>query len=83
MPRSPDTSVEAHARYIEALRAMGPEQRLAVAAAMSSEIRTLAEAGVRSRHPELDPDGVREAVADMLLGPDLALKARGTITSAR
>ena len=45
-------------------------------AAMSAEIRTLAEAGVRSRHPEYGPDEVRAAVADILLGPDLAAAAR-------
>lgn len=83
MTRPSDTSIKAHARFIEALRAMAPEQRLAAAAAMSSEIRTLTEAGVRSRHPELDPEGVRAAVADILLGPDLARKARGTIATAR
>jgi hypothetical protein len=67
-----DTSAGAHARYLEALRRSTPEERLAAAAAMSAEIRTLAEAGVRNRHPEYDEDDVRAAMADILLGPDLA-----------
>jgi len=76
MTQPSDTSAGAHARYLEALRRATPEERLATAAAMSAEIRTLAEAGVRSRHPEYGPDEVRAAVADILLGPDLAAAAR-------
>jgi hypothetical protein len=72
MTRSRDTSLGAQARYLDALRRLTPEDRFAAAAAMSAEIRTLAEAGVRSRHPEYSPDEVRAAVADILLGPDLA-----------
>jgi len=77
-----DTSAEAQARYVEALRRSSPEQRLAAAAAMSAEIRSLAEAGVRSRHPEYGPDEVRAAVAEILLGPQLARSARRARTAA-
>jgi len=72
MTHPSDTSAGAQARYLEALRRSTPEERLAAAAAMSAEVRTLAEAGVRSRHPEYGPDDVRAAMADILLGPDLA-----------
>jgi hypothetical protein len=79
-----DTSADAHERYLEALRRATPEERLATAAAMSEEVRTLAEAGLRSRHPEFGPDEVRAAVTEILLGPDPAAKVRrGRLGPAR
>ena len=71
-----DTSPESHRRYIAALRRMTPEQRLVTAATMNAEIRTLAEAGVRSRHPQFGPEEVREALAERLLGRELAREVR-------
>jgi hypothetical protein len=53
-----------------------PEQRLATAAALSDDVRALAEAGIRSRHPEFGPAEVRSAFADLVLGPELAEKVR-------
>ena len=76
MQRPGDTSAAAHARYLEALRRLTPEERLAAAAAMSEDVRRLVEAGVRSRHPEYGPDEVTAAVAGILLGPDLAASVR-------
>lgn len=76
MRRPSDTSPDAQARYVNALRALTPEQRLEYAAAMSDEVRSLAEAGIRSRHPEFGPAEVRAALADMLLGPELAASVR-------
>jgi hypothetical protein len=51
---------------------MSPEERLQIAAAMSDEVRSLAEAGIRSRHPELSDDEVRSALAALLLGQEPA-----------
>jgi hypothetical protein len=76
MQRPSDTSSEAQARYHEALRRSTPEERLATAAALSTEVRMLVEAGVRSRHPDYGPDDIRTAVAEILLGPDLAATIR-------
>ena len=72
MQRPADTSAEAHERYLERLRRLSPEERLATAATLSAEVRVLAEAGVRSRHPEYGPDQVRAAVTEILLGSDSA-----------
>lgn len=72
MTRPSDTSVEAHALYLEGLRRSTPEQRLAAAVAMSEEVRAPTEAGVRNHHPEFGPDEVRAAPAEILLGPELA-----------
>jgi hypothetical protein len=69
MTRPHDTAPASQARVIVALRAMQAEERLAAAVRMSAEVMALAEAGVRSRHPEYGPDEVRNAVARIALGP--------------
>lgn len=76
MHRPADTSTDAHERQLEAIRQMTPEARLAAAVSMSEDVRRLVEAGVRSRHPGLDPDDVPAEVAAVLLGPDLAREVR-------
>jgi hypothetical protein len=77
-----DTSADAQARIVAALRKMSPAQRLAAAAALSDDIRALAEAGIRSRHPEFAPEEVGAAMAEILLGLDLARKAPGRASVA-
>ena len=59
-----------------AFRAMKPAQRLRIADEMSTEMRTLVEAGIRSRRPGASPDEVDHALAERLLGPTLAAGAR-------
>ena len=76
MMRSGDTSGEAHARQLEAWRQMTPEERLAVAAEMSDALRRLVEAGVRSRHHDDAGPQVQAAIAEALLGPELAADLR-------
>lgn len=71
-----DTSRDAAARQVDALRAMSPEERLRIAAAMSDDVRSLAEAGIRSRLPGLSDDEVRAALEALLLGRDLADSVR-------
>lgn len=71
-----DTSSAALERQREAFRRMTPEQRLALAAEMSDEIRALAESGIRGRHPDWTDDEVREALVVILLGRDVAFRAR-------
>lgn len=72
MFRARDTSEAAFERQLEAYRAMTPGERLAVGAAMSHEIRVLAEAGIRGRHPTYSDAQVADALAQILLGPELA-----------
>jgi len=47
---------------------MTPEQRLAAAAEMSDEIRAVAEAGIRQRHPDYSDDEISAALVAILLG---------------
>jgi mRNA-degrading endonuclease toxin of MazEF toxin-antitoxin module len=72
MVRPRDTSGAAFERQLEAYRAMSPGERVAIAAAMSDEIRVLAEAGIRDRHPAFSDSQVADALARILLGPELA-----------
>jgi hypothetical protein len=66
---TPSTALE---RQREAYRRMTPEQRMAVAAEMSDEIRAVTEAGIRHRHPAYTDDEVRAALAAIVLGRQVA-----------
>jgi hypothetical protein len=72
MRRPIDTSPDADERQLEAFRSMTPRDRLRLADAMSAEVRALARAGVRHRHPEYSPQELDAAVAEILLGHELA-----------
>lgn len=76
MGRPLDTAADADRRQFEAFRAMTPGQRLRIADEMSSEVRRLAEAGFYRAHPGLREDERDDAVAELLLGPQLASAAR-------
>jgi len=83
MGRPIDTSADAHERHVAAFRSMTPQDRLRVAASMSAEVRALAAAGVRHRHPEYTPEQVDAAVAEILLGRDLAAAVRPRRSASR
>jgi hypothetical protein len=74
MFRARDTSDESFERQFAAFRAMTPAERLAIAAEMSNEIRVLAEAGIRDRHPTYTEAQVAGALSEILLGRELAGK---------
>jgi hypothetical protein len=71
-----DTSPAARRRQIQAVRAIPPAERLRIADEMSAEVRALAEAGIRRRHPDALPETVAQLLAERLLGRDLAVRAR-------
>ena len=71
MARSQDTSLEAHRQQLAAYRRMGPEQRLLLALRMSDDGRSVAAAGIKSRHPAYGDDEVRDALRRLLLGDTL------------
>jgi hypothetical protein len=77
-----DTSTKAHERQRETFRRMTPEQRLALAAEMSDEIRAVAESGIRQRHPDYSDDEIREALVVILLGRKEAMRGRARRVSA-
>jgi hypothetical protein len=49
-----DTAVAARERQIEAWIAMGPEQRVRLAASMSDDVRRVARDGLVARTPGID-----------------------------
>jgi len=53
---------------------MTPQQRLAVAAEMSDEIRAIAEAGIRQCHPDYSDAEIRAALVAILLGRGAAIR---------
>jgi len=69
-----DTSPAALERQRETFRRMTPQQRLAVAAEMSDEIRAVAEAGIRQRHPNYSDAEIRAALIAILLGRGEAIR---------
>jgi hypothetical protein len=71
-----DTLDEAWSRHLEALRAIPPEERVRLALEMSGQVRQIALAGLRSRHPEWTPAQIQESLEELMLGSDLARTAR-------
>jgi hypothetical protein len=71
-----DTSPIALSRQREAFRRMTPEQRLAIAAEMSDEIRAITAAGIRHRHPAWSDDEVRAELAAIVLGREQVRRLR-------
>ena len=65
---SHDTSPAARDRQIEAFRRMTPGQRLQAAAEMTEEVRAIAVAGIRHRHPAYTEAEVQAALAQLFLG---------------
>ncbi len=79
-----DTTPEAFARQMHSLGEMGPQARLRLAMEMSDELREVAKAGIRARHPEYDDVQVREELEVIVLGRDLAAAIRrARLTPAR
>lgn len=66
-----DTSRTALERQRAAFRLMTPQQRVAAAAEMSDEVRAIARAGIRARHPDWSDRQVQAALMELLLRPDV------------
>lgn len=54
---------------------MSGEQRLAMALALSDDMRDVARAGIRHRHPDYDDSDVEHALHRLLVGDELADRA--------
>jgi len=71
-----DTSPDAWARYMHGIRVTPPAERLRRALEMSDDLREIARAGIRSRHPGWTPEQVQEDLEELMLGKELARMAR-------
>lgn len=76
MARPADTSADAYRRQIIALRSMSPADRLRLADVMSTEVRSLAESGIRNRHPDWTPEELAGELARILIGSEAARATR-------
>jgi hypothetical protein len=73
--RPHDTDESAHERQTEAYRRMSGRDRVAVSFRLSDFVRRVAEAGVRSRHPDYSDEQVRWALRRLWLGDELTRQA--------
>jgi hypothetical protein len=71
-----DTLDDAWSSQIAAFRAMRPEDRVQLALTMSEDVREIALAGIRARHPEWTAAQVQDQLEELMLGVDLARMAR-------
>jgi hypothetical protein len=71
-----DTGPDAWVRYIDGIRRTPPEERLRRALEMSDELREITRDGIRRRHPDWTPAQVQDALEDIMLGKELARRAR-------
>ncbi len=69
-----DTSERAMGRYYELLRAQTPLARITTAAGLSSAVRQLAEAAIRTDDPEAPENVVRARLARRLYGREVAAR---------
>lgn len=74
-----DTHPEIARRQIEHLRQMPAWRKLELVADMTETVKSLALAGLRQRYPNDTPAQQRRRLADLLLDPELALKAYGPL----
>jgi hypothetical protein len=74
-----DTAPEVTRRYHARIGALGGARRLEIAAQLTQGVRTLAEAGVRHRHPGASEEEVRCRLAALLYGRDVARRLFGRV----
>lgn len=74
-----DTRPEATQIQLNLLRQASPARKLALLGQMNQTVKVLALAGLKSRYPEATPEQLRRRLADLLLGPELALKVYGPL----
>ena len=69
-----DTDDGARRAQIDAVRRLGPDGRVRMAAQMSEDARRIALDGIRRRHPEYGDEQARYALMAALYGEELALR---------
>ena len=74
-----DTRHEATQLQLKLLREASPARKLAQLGQMNETVRVLALAGLKTRYPDETPEQLRRRLADLLLGPELALKVYGPL----
>jgi hypothetical protein len=75
----PDTDPEAEKVLIELLRNAPPWRKLEMVDQLNQSVKILVLSGLRSRFPHDKPEKLRRRLAELLLGPELAVKAYGPL----
>ncbi|MFC1738324.1 hypothetical protein ACFL1G_04640 [Planctomycetota bacterium] len=66
-----DTTIDAAVKQFEVLRRMTLQERATITFELIDNLRGIAEAGIRSRHPDYDDDKVKLALLRLTLGEKL------------
>ncbi len=74
-----DTTPEAEAVLIKLWATATPARKIAMVLSANRTARLLAMAGLRERHPGESAKQLQRRLADLWLGPELALKAYGPL----
>ncbi len=74
-----DTRPEAEAVLIKLMRQTPPWRKLQMVVQLNHTMHTLQMSGLRQRHPQASEKELRRRMADLLLGPELALKVYGVL----
>lgn len=69
-----DTTEAAARIRLDIVRNLDGPTRLALACQMSDEARAVSAAGIRHRHPDWSEQQIRDALLELLVGPELAAK---------
>jgi hypothetical protein len=75
-----DTHPDAERVLIELLRGASPSRKIAMLLSANRTARALAMTGLRERHPGESETRLRRRLADLWLGPELAMKAYGPLS---
>lgn len=78
----PDTDPKIEQMQIELIRQMPSWKKFALIDDLNETVRALAISGIKQRNPEATPAQVQRRLADLLLGPELALKVYGPHTES-
>ncbi|MGE0547889.1 MAG: hypothetical protein AB7O24_02650 [Kofleriaceae bacterium] len=70
-----DTSTAAHEAQLACYRRMSGSQKVAIAVRMSEDVREIARAGIKARHPEYPGEHVQLALLRLIYGDELFRKA--------
>jgi hypothetical protein len=71
-----DTSPDSRAIQLDCLRRMSPDERLERSCAMSNQVKRMAFAAIRRRHPDFSEDEVRLKFIELTYGKSLAEDVR-------
>jgi hypothetical protein len=74
-----DTDPQAERVLISLLREAPEWRRLEIMCGMIETLRSLVFSGVRERYPNAGEEEIRRRAADILLGPELAEQAYGSL----